>query len=63
LLLRELRDFILTLSKSQRVPIAVDDVDRIDEPSAALLAALADKMAWERTVVSSSTANNSMLME
>jgi hypothetical protein len=43
LLLRELRDFVLALSRGQRLLIAVDDVDRIDEPSSALLAALADK--------------------
>jgi len=42
-LLRELRDFILALAKQQRVLISVDDADRIDEPSMALLAALADK--------------------
>jgi hypothetical protein len=43
LMLRELRDFVLALGRGQRVLIAVDDADRIDEPSAALLAALADK--------------------
>jgi tetratricopeptide (TPR) repeat protein len=43
LILRELRDFILAMSRGQRLLIAVDDVDRIDEPSAALLAALAHK--------------------
>jgi hypothetical protein len=42
-LLRELRDFILNLSRVQRLLIVVDDVDAIDEPSAALLAALAHK--------------------
>jgi tRNA A-37 threonylcarbamoyl transferase component Bud32 len=43
LILRELRDFVLAMARSQRLLIAVDDVDRIDEPSAAFLAALADK--------------------
>jgi hypothetical protein len=42
-LLRELRDFVLALSRGQRLVIVVDDVDRIDEPSAALLAAIAHK--------------------
>ena len=44
-LLRALRDFLLELSRSQRLLIAVDDVDKIDEPSAAVLAALAHKSA------------------
>ena len=43
LLLRELRDFVLALSRQQRLLIAVDDFERIDEPSAAVLAALASK--------------------
>jgi hypothetical protein len=42
-LLRALRDFVLVLSRSQRLLLAVDDLDKIDEPSAALLAALAHK--------------------
>jgi hypothetical protein len=42
-LLRELRDFVLALSRGQRLLIAVDDVDRVDEPSAALIAAIAHK--------------------
>ncbi len=37
-----LRDFLLSLSRRQRIVIAVDDFDVIDEPSAALLAALAN---------------------
>jgi hypothetical protein len=45
LLIRELRDFILALARSQRLLVVVDDADRIDEPSAALLAALAHKTA------------------
>jgi hypothetical protein len=36
-----LRDFLLSLARSHRMVIAVDDVDGIDEPSAALLGALA----------------------
>jgi tRNA A-37 threonylcarbamoyl transferase component Bud32 len=43
LLIRELRDFVLALSIGQRLLVVVDDVDRIDEPSLALLAALANK--------------------
>ena len=43
LLIRELRDFMLALAREQRLVIVVDDADEIDEPSAALLAALAHK--------------------
>jgi hypothetical protein len=43
LVIRELRDAILSLAREQRVVIVVDDADHIDEPSAALLAALANK--------------------
>jgi Protein kinase domain/AAA ATPase domain len=42
-LIRELRDFILALARQQRLVIVIDDADQIDEPSAALLAALAHK--------------------
>jgi tetratricopeptide (TPR) repeat protein len=35
------RDFLLSIARSKRLVIAVDDADRSDEPSAALLAALA----------------------
>jgi len=42
-LIRELRDFVLALSRQQRLLIAVDDFERIDEPSMAVLAALASK--------------------
>jgi tRNA A-37 threonylcarbamoyl transferase component Bud32 len=45
LILRELRDFVLALSRGQRALLVVDDADRIDEPSAALLAAIADKLS------------------
>jgi hypothetical protein len=41
--LRELRDFLLALGRQQRLLLVVDDADRIDEPSAALLAAVGDK--------------------
>jgi serine/threonine-protein kinase len=44
LVLRELRDFILAVVRGQRVLLVVDDADRIDEPSAALLAAIAYKV-------------------
>jgi serine/threonine-protein kinase len=43
LILREFRDFVLALAKRNRVLIAIDDVDRIDEPSLAWLSALAAK--------------------
>jgi tetratricopeptide (TPR) repeat protein len=43
LLIRELRDFVLSLARTQRLLITVDDVDRIDEPSSAWLAALGHK--------------------
>jgi tetratricopeptide (TPR) repeat protein len=42
-LLRELRDFLLTLGSQSRLVLVVDDADRIDEASSALLAALAGK--------------------
>lgn len=38
--IRGLRDFVLALVQRERLLIAVDDVDRIDEPSLAFLAAL-----------------------
>ncbi len=43
LVLRELRDFVLALCQGQRLLLVVDDAERIDEPSLALLAALAHK--------------------
>jgi hypothetical protein len=43
LLIRELRDMVLAIAREQQLLIVVDDADRIDEPSAALLAALAHK--------------------
>ena len=43
LLIRELRDFILALARPQRLMLAIDDADCIDEPSLALLASLAHK--------------------
>ena len=43
LLVRELRDFVLTLSRRQELLLVVDDFDRADEPSQAVLAALAQK--------------------
>ncbi len=48
-LLRSLRDYVLALAQNQRLLIAVDDVDQIDEPSAALLAEVAHKA--ERSAV------------
>ncbi|HKU44766.1 MAG TPA: serine/threonine-protein kinase, partial [Polyangiales bacterium] len=43
LLIRELRDFVLSLSRAQRLMLVVDDADRIDEPSMAWLAAVGHK--------------------
>jgi hypothetical protein len=40
-LLAALRDWLLTVARSHRLVFAVDDVDAIDEPSSALLAAVA----------------------
>ncbi|MFI5308459.1 MAG: AAA family ATPase, partial [Polyangiales bacterium] len=42
-LLSSLRDFLLSAARSLRLVIAVDDADRIDEASASLLVALAQK--------------------
>jgi hypothetical protein len=39
-LIRELRDVLLAIANKRRVLLVVDDADRIDEPSAAVLAAL-----------------------
>jgi predicted ATPase len=49
LLLRELRDYVLAFARSRQLLIAIDDIDKIDEPSAALLAAIANKA--ERTAL------------
>src|SRR6185503_1258146 len=35
------RDFFLSVSRSQHLVLAVDDFDRVDEPSQAILAAIA----------------------
>jgi tRNA A-37 threonylcarbamoyl transferase component Bud32/tetratricopeptide (TPR) repeat protein len=43
MVLRELRDWLLALSKRQRLLIVVDDLERVDEPSLAWLAAVAHK--------------------
>ncbi len=50
-MVRELRDFILTLCGSQRMVIAVDDADRIDERSAALLASLGHRAQRNRLLL------------
>jgi len=42
-LTRDLRDWMLTLSKMQRLVLIVDDVDRIDDASVALLCAIAHR--------------------
>jgi tetratricopeptide (TPR) repeat protein len=51
LILRELRDFVLALAHTQRLLIVVDDADRIDEASAAWLAALAGKAENEKLLI------------
>ncbi|HKU40201.1 MAG TPA: protein kinase, partial [Polyangiales bacterium] len=43
LLLRELREYVLSFVRNQPLVFVIDDVDEIDEPSAALLAAVAHK--------------------
>jgi tRNA A-37 threonylcarbamoyl transferase component Bud32 len=40
-----LRDFFMSLARSHRVVIAIDDFEKIDEASAALLGALASKLS------------------
>ena len=61
LVIRELRDFVLALSRTQALAIIVDDVDRFDEPSAALIAALADKVERHAVVVAVSMESDSRL--
>ena len=61
LLIRELRDFVLALSRTQSLVIVVDDADRIDEPSAALIAALADKVERHSVVIAVSMEQESRL--
>lgn len=46
-----LRDLMLALSRQRQLVLAVDDVDRIDEPSAALLALLANEVRGSRMVM------------
>ncbi|HMI93758.1 MAG TPA: hypothetical protein VK509_20430, partial [Polyangiales bacterium] len=58
LVIRELRDFVLALSRTQSLVIIVDDADRIDEPSAALIAAIADKVDRHSVVVAVSLEQN-----
>ena len=43
LLTRELRDWLLSMSKTQRLVMIVDDIDRIDDASVALLCAVAHR--------------------
>jgi hypothetical protein len=51
LLIRELREFVLVLARHQRMLIAVDDFERLDEPSQAVLAAIANKAERHAVVV------------
>jgi tetratricopeptide (TPR) repeat protein len=51
LILRELRELVLALARKQRLLIAVDDFDRCDEASMAVLAALAAKTERHPLVV------------
>jgi eukaryotic-like serine/threonine-protein kinase len=51
-----LRDLMVELARQRLLVLAVDDVDRIDEPSAALLALLANQVRASRMVLLS-TAN------
>jgi hypothetical protein len=43
------RDWLLSIARSKRFVIVIDDVDAIDEPSAALLSALAHKRGLRRS--------------
>jgi hypothetical protein len=61
LVIRELRDFVLALSRTQSLVIIVDDADRIDEPSAALIAAIADKVDRNSVVVAVSMEQDARL--
>jgi tRNA A-37 threonylcarbamoyl transferase component Bud32 len=72
LLIRELREWILSLSKAQRLLIVVDDADRIDAASLALLSSIAHKaerhavllaLSVERSPEQASTASLRLLRE
>jgi hypothetical protein len=52
------RDFLRAISRSKRVMIAVDDIERIDEPSLAVLAALAHKSERRRLVLVATVARD-----
>jgi hypothetical protein len=45
LIIRELRDWVLSIAKSQRLLLVIDDLERIDDASAAWLSALANKVS------------------
>jgi serine/threonine-protein kinase len=53
-----LRDWFLAIARNKRIVIAVDDFDRVDEPSAAWLAALAHKSSRRKLVVVASVQRN-----
>jgi tetratricopeptide (TPR) repeat protein len=55
LLIRELRDFVLSLTAAARLVIVIDDIERIDEPSLAWLAALAHKAERKPILLIAST--------
>jgi hypothetical protein len=57
-LIRELRDFVIELVRGQRLMIAVDDIDRIDEMSSAWLAALAHKIGKHPIVLAVSASRD-----
>jgi hypothetical protein len=52
-------DFIRAFSANQLLVLAVDDVQRIDEPSAAVLAALVDKAHHDRLLIALTAATDS----
>ncbi|MET0386105.1 MAG: serine/threonine-protein kinase [Polyangiales bacterium] len=54
-LIRGLRDFVLALGERERLLLAVDDIDRIDEPSLAFLAALAAHVETRSVVLAMTT--------
>ena len=54
-----LRDWLLGLARHERLLLAVDDVERIDEPSAALLAILAHEITRRGMIIAATIQSNS----
>jgi tRNA A-37 threonylcarbamoyl transferase component Bud32 len=58
LIIRELRDWVLSMAKSQRLLLVIDDIERIDDASAAWLSALANKAAKSALLLALSIADD-----